>query len=187
MEDDELIAEFVAESSEHLADVERQLLEIEAAGAAVDPDLVNTVFRAVHSTKGAAGFLGFTKINQLAHEAENVLNLVRNREFLLDGTAVDVLLRATDLLRTMVRNAAHSNDVNIDAPLADLEALLDRARGKTDQDAPSTATSTAVQKHTQAPQAVEATTSTPPSTKFAHSDAKHEVARAGGSRRYAEQ
>ena len=54
---DPVVAEFVVESREHLADVENQLLAIESAGADIDVELVNTVFRAVHSIKGAAGFM----------------------------------------------------------------------------------------------------------------------------------
>ena len=54
MDDREIIAEFVIESRDHLADIENQLLAIESAGTDADPDLVNTVFRAIHSVKGAA-------------------------------------------------------------------------------------------------------------------------------------
>lgn len=80
IQDDDLIAEFVVESNEHLADIESQLLAIEAAGASIDSDLVNKVFRAIHSIKGAAGFLGLSVINRLSHAMENVLNQIRNRE-----------------------------------------------------------------------------------------------------------
>ena len=78
--DQELLAEFVVESNEHLADIENQLLQIEEGGADIDVDLVNTVFRAIHSLKGAAGFFGLGKINDLAHQLENVLNQIRNLE-----------------------------------------------------------------------------------------------------------
>ena len=49
----------------------------EAGGAAIDLELVNTVFRSIHSIKGASGFLGFTAIGELSHSMENVLNLMR--------------------------------------------------------------------------------------------------------------
>ena len=80
LDDQELLAEFRQESLEHLADVEGQLLAIELGGANIDVDLVNTVFRAIHSIKGASGFLGLTTISELSHHLENVLNLMRNRE-----------------------------------------------------------------------------------------------------------
>ena len=57
MDDREIIAEFVTESREHLADIENQLLAIEAAGAEADSELVNTVFRAIHSIKGGRRLL----------------------------------------------------------------------------------------------------------------------------------
>ncbi|NLF09091.1 MAG: hypothetical protein GX594_14110, partial [Pirellulaceae bacterium] len=62
MNDRQIIEEFVIESCDHLADVESQLLAIEAGGAAIDAELVNTVFRAVHSIKGTAGFLQMSNI-----------------------------------------------------------------------------------------------------------------------------
>src|SRR5690606_37466073 len=102
------VAEFVIESNEHLADVEGLLLSMEAAGDNFDSDAVNRVFRAVHSIKGAAGFLGLTKINDLAHSLENVLNRMRNRDLAPNSQIVDLLLRATDLLRTLI-NAIGNN------------------------------------------------------------------------------
>jgi two-component system, chemotaxis family, sensor kinase CheA len=63
--DQELISEFVVESQEGLAHVESQMLAIEAAGADIDVDLVNAVFRTMHSIKGAAGFLGLDRIGTI--------------------------------------------------------------------------------------------------------------------------
>lgn len=103
-EDDAIVAEFIIESNEHLADVESLLLNIEAAGADFNADAINRVFRAVHSIKGAAGFLGMMKINDLAHSLENVLNRMRNRELAPNSEIVDLLLRAADLLRTLINS-----------------------------------------------------------------------------------
>ena len=124
MNDREIITEFVVESREHLADIENQFLAIEAAGADVDMELVNTVFRAVHSIKGAAGFLGFSTVALLAHDLENVLNLVRNREMTPNGTATDVLLRAADRLRSMIDDIDHSNEVDISEHIAALQRIV---------------------------------------------------------------
>lgn len=55
-QEDELIQDYLAESREHLATIESDLLAIEQAGAAIDGQLVNGVFRAAHSIKGGAGF-----------------------------------------------------------------------------------------------------------------------------------
>lgn len=109
-EDKAIVAEFVIESNEHLADVEGQLLSMEAAGANFDSDAVNCVFRAVHSIKGAAGFLGLAKINDLAHSLENVLNRMRNRELAPNSQIIDLLLRATDLLRSLINAIGASRE-----------------------------------------------------------------------------
>ena len=122
-QDDELIQEFVVESASHLADVEGQLLQIEAGGENINSDLVNTVFRAVHSVKGAAGFLGLSVINSLAHSLENVLNMIRNRELIPTNQVVNTMLRAADQLRGLVDNVSTSNEVDVTEFVAELEAI----------------------------------------------------------------
>ena len=68
--DDELLQEFIAETREHLATIETDLLTIEDNGAEVDQDLINKVFRAAHSIKGGSGFFGLEKIKE---QVQNVL------------------------------------------------------------------------------------------------------------------
>ncbi len=111
--DQDLITEFVVESLEHMADIESQLLAMETAGENIDIDLVNTVFRAIHSTKGAAGFLGLTRIGELSHNMENVLNLFRGKELVPTTANIDVLLRCADVLRNMLEATETSNDVEV--------------------------------------------------------------------------
>lgn len=123
IEDEELLGDFVVESKEHLADVENQLLAIEGGGAAIDLDLVNTVFRAIHSVKGAAGFLGLDTINRLAHSLENVLNKIRNEELIPTPESTDVMLRAADVLRTLVNDTANSNAFDPSALIAELDIV----------------------------------------------------------------
>ncbi len=122
-EDTNIIQEFVVESSEHLADIENQLLTIEAAGANIDVDLINTVFRGVHSIKGAAGFLALTSINELSHSLENVLNLMRERELVPTSATVDVMLRSADQLRNLIENVAESNNIDVSEYVAALNAI----------------------------------------------------------------
>jgi two-component system chemotaxis sensor kinase CheA len=121
LQDDDLIAEFVVESNEHLADIESQLLAIEAAGAEIDIDLVNKVFRAIHSIKGAAGFLGLATVNRLAHVMENVLNLIRNRELVPTPANIEVILKSADELRSLLENVKTSNERDVSYFVAELE------------------------------------------------------------------
>ena len=120
-EDPEIVQEFVVESTEHLAEIENQLLTIEAAGEDIDVDLVNKVFRGIHSIKGAAGFLALTSINELAHSLENVLNLMRERSLIPTSVRVDVMLQSADQLCKLLENIADSNETDV----SELSGILD--------------------------------------------------------------
>jgi two-component system chemotaxis sensor kinase CheA len=111
--DKELVAEFVIESQEGLANVEAQMLSIEAAGADVDTDLVNSVFRTMHSIKGAAGFLGLDRIGTLAHSLEEILNNLRNREMIPTTELISTILRAADFMTKLIDAVETSNDADV--------------------------------------------------------------------------
>jgi two-component system chemotaxis sensor kinase CheA len=122
--DAELIADFVVESQEGLADIEQQMLAIEAGGAAVDVDLVNAVFRTMHTIKGTAGFLGLDRIGSLAHSLEEVLNGMRNREIATSSELVTAILRAADFMKGLIDSVDTSNEADI----ADYVASIERYR-----------------------------------------------------------
>jgi len=113
IEDDEGIQSYVEESLEHLADIENNLLAIEQAGADIDLDLVNKVFRAAHSIKGGAGFVGLDNIKELAHKMENVFGLIRNREMIPTPEIINIVLLAFDKLRELIDNVDRSNEMDI--------------------------------------------------------------------------
>ncbi|WP_319585567.1 chemotaxis protein CheW [uncultured Desulfobulbus sp.] len=113
IEDDEILQGFIEESLEHLADIENDLLSIEEGGADIDVELVNKVFRAAHSIKGGAGFMGLTVIQDLAHAAENVLGLIRSSKLVPNPDIINVLLLAADELQHMIEDVGNSNTVDI--------------------------------------------------------------------------
>ena len=113
MIDDESLQMYVEESREHLEDIENDLLAIEEAGENIDEELVNKVFRAAHSIKGGAGFLGLTQIKELAHKIENVLDMIRNRQLLPTPDIVSVLLSSFDRLSELIENISESNEMDI--------------------------------------------------------------------------
>lgn len=115
---------FVQESSEHLTTLETDLLALESAPR--DADLLNRLFRAVHSVKGTAGFFGLVAITDLAHVMESVMALVRDGQMASDGRLVSVFLAATDKLRVMVASPGTSSTVDVSAENAALQALLRR-------------------------------------------------------------
>ncbi len=123
IEDDEILQGFIEESLEHLADIENDLLSIEEAGANIDEDLVNKVFRAAHSIKGGAGFMGLTAIQGLSHAAENVLGMIRSKKLIPNPEVVNILLLASDQLQRMIEDVHNSNEVDISIHVDPLNAI----------------------------------------------------------------
>lgn len=119
-EDDETLRMYVDESLEHLSDIENDLLSIEEGGADIDEDLVNNVFRAAHSIKGGAGFMGLTVVKELAHNLENVLGMVRTREMIPTPEIISILLRAFDRLHDLIENIHSSNDEDVSEHIENL-------------------------------------------------------------------
>jgi len=137
IEDPELLAEFVIESQEHLETVESELLTLESQPDRVDTALVNKVFRAVHSIKGAAGFFGQQTLETLAHRGEEVLNRLRNNEIRPTHEVISTLLAATDRLKGLLDNIEDSNDEDVSEHVTALERLLkDEANAQPSQSPP---------------------------------------------------
>jgi two-component system, chemotaxis family, sensor kinase CheA len=125
IEDDEILQGFIEESLEHLADIENDLLAIEETGADIDVELVNKVFRAAHSIKGGAGFMGLSVIQDLAHAAENVLGLIRAGKLVPTPEIINVLLLAADELQRLIEDIGNSNNVDISHHTAALNIIFE--------------------------------------------------------------
>ncbi|PIE57635.1 MAG: hybrid sensor histidine kinase/response regulator [Desulfobulbus propionicus] len=124
-EDDEILQGFIEESLEHLADIENDLLAIEEGGADIDVELVNKVFRAAHSIKGGAGFMGLTVIQDLAHSTENVLGLIRSEKLVPTPNIVNALLLASDQLQQLIEDVSNSNQADISANVQALNQIYE--------------------------------------------------------------
>lgn len=122
-ENDDILHAFIEESIEHLADIEQDLLAIEKRGADINEDLVNKVFRAAHSIKGGAGFMGLATIQELAHVAENVLGLIRGRKLVPTPEVVNALLLAADELQHLLADVTANHEADIGNHVATLNAL----------------------------------------------------------------
>lgn len=121
--DQELIADFVTESLEGMAEIETDLLQIESDGADVDTELVNRVFRSIHSIKGAAGFLMLDRIEKLSHSLENVLDRIRGASLVPTTAGIEVMLEAADTLRRMLENVGDSNSVEVGSLVEQLRLI----------------------------------------------------------------
>ena len=98
---DELTKEFLAESGEGLDRMDRCLTALEATPD--DAELLGEIFRAVHTIKGTTGFLGFARLEKLAHAGENLLGALRDGKLTANGVVISGLLQLMDGLRAILR------------------------------------------------------------------------------------
>lgn len=97
---DELTKEFIAESQEGLDRMERCLTELEMRPD--DAGLLGEIFRAVHTIKGTTGFLGFDRLEKLAHAGEHLLGSLRDGRLEVNSDLISGLLRLMDGLRSIL-------------------------------------------------------------------------------------
>ena len=95
----EMIAEFLVDCSENLEEFENNLLELEKSPNA--PAIVDSMFRQIHSIKGASGFLSFGKLESLTHKAESVLDLLRQSKGSIDQSLISTFLSVCDAMKSM--------------------------------------------------------------------------------------
>jgi two-component system chemotaxis sensor kinase CheA len=91
--------EFFSEANEIIEGLSRDLLQLDAARdkGPAEPELVNNIFRAVHTLKGLAGLFGAARMSALSHELENVLDDLRLGKIELTQRVVDLLFRGVNL------------------------------------------------------------------------------------------
>jgi len=130
-ENDEVYLLFLEESQEHLEDIESNLLELESQGSSPDENLLNKVFRAVHTVKGGAGFFGLTKVQTLSHAMENILGMVRSSDLTLNSQIISTLLEGADLLRRMVLQPEIIDSLDIQSPVAACHQIVNQSDSET--------------------------------------------------------
>lgn len=96
---DELLQDFLTESSELLSDVDNKLVELERRPD--DKNMLHDIFRGFHTIKGGAGFLNVSPLVTLCHRTENLFDKLRNSEIQLSPEVMDVILEATGVVRDM--------------------------------------------------------------------------------------
>ncbi|XZE19249.1 chemotaxis protein CheW [Pirellulaceae bacterium SH449] len=144
--DPELLAEFVEEGLQGLIDIETDLLSLETDGG-TDSELVNRIFRAVHTIKGNATFLKLDNLVSVAHKAESLLDRVRNGTESASAVVTDAVLAAVDSLKSMLQMDDIGASFDCREPLAKLEAALNKKQAEA---SPATLTDEDVSKIKQA-------------------------------------
>ena len=118
--DPEILQDFLTESGELLARLEGDLVTLESSPR--DPELLNQVFRALHTIKGSASFLQLTNLVRVAHAAESALNAARNSVVVVDAGVMNLLLEAVDLLKVHMGQVQRGEELT--APREQLVAIL---------------------------------------------------------------
>lgn len=126
-EDQELLEGFLTETTELLEKLDDDLVALEKFTD--DADLLNRIFRSIHTVKGASSFLGFDLLVKVTHKTEDVLNRLRKGELLVTPEIMDVILEATDLVKVLVSDikAGDIQEREIDGTISKLLPLLSEA------------------------------------------------------------
>jgi len=127
---DEIINEFIVEAEEILEQIDPLFVELENKGQ--DPEIINEIFRGMHTLKGAAGFLGFQNVVDVAHRAETILKKVREGEISISPELTDAILKAVDTLKILIAHikAKEEPTENIQPVLDLLDKALEKASQK---------------------------------------------------------
>src|ERR1700688_4552442 len=94
MQDQEVIREFLVESHENLSRLDRELVELEKTPK--DAAMLASIFRTIHTIKGTCGFLAFSTLERIAHQAENLLSQLRDGQRELSPALVSLVLETVD-------------------------------------------------------------------------------------------
>jgi two-component system chemotaxis sensor kinase CheA len=99
-EDEEMIREFLVESHENLSRLDQDLVELEKHPH--DADLLSSIFRTIHTIKGACGFLAFSVLEAITHQAETLLSQLRDGQRELTPALVSLILETVDATRKVL-------------------------------------------------------------------------------------
>lgn len=116
-----LLPDFIAETGEHLEEMESCLLQLES-----EPDnlnVLNDIFRSIHTIKGSAEFVGLERVAELSHKLENVLDRLRQGEKTVNMEIVDTLIEAKDRIELLVKDLEHGQKEK-----TEISDLLDRIK-----------------------------------------------------------
>jgi two-component system, chemotaxis family, sensor kinase CheA len=127
---DDIVKDFLIESGENLDRLDQELVKLET-----DPkskELLASIFRTIHTIKGSCGFLGFARLEKVAHAGENLLSSLRDGEMSLSSPVTSALLAMVDAVRRMLSEIeATENDGDNDYPeLRDKLKQLQAGRGE---------------------------------------------------------
>lgn len=132
MDNDALKNEFLVESFENLSSINEDLTHLEKDPS--DKDLLNKIYRTVHTMKGSASFLGYKKLQEITHAGENLLDELREGNIEVQSEIIDTLLETFDLCHAFLKNIETTDsegEVDTSSNINKLEALLNGSQTQT--------------------------------------------------------
>jgi len=108
MQDKEVIREFLVESHENLSRLDQELVELEKRPK--DAALLASIFRTMHTIKGTCGFLAFSTLEAIAHQAESLLSQLRDGQRDLTPGLVSLILETVDATRKVLASVEASGE-----------------------------------------------------------------------------
>ncbi|MFO0388321.1 MAG: chemotaxis protein CheW [Alphaproteobacteria bacterium] len=137
---DDLIGEFITETSESLSLLDSELVKFEQNPN--DEAILGNIFRIVHTIKGTCGFLGLLRLEKVAHAGENILGKIRDKKLDADAQAISLVLQSLDCIKGLVEHLSQngSEPAGEDSELiANLNAFADGTTPKASVPATTTA------------------------------------------------
>ena len=129
-EPDPIVAEFLSESQEILDTLDQCLVAIERDPT--DRDLLDQIFRTMHTIKGTAGCLGFEQLERISHRGENLLSQVREGQRPFDSEIADALLGTADAVRVLldqIADTGQEGDTDFGDLVEQLESMCEAPAG----------------------------------------------------------
>lgn len=105
--DKEILIEFIKETQEELGALDSQFITLEKHPQ--DSDVINAIFRTIHSIKGSSSFFNLNHIRSFAHKLENLLDELRKGQRAITGEIIDLLLKGKDSLDSMFQRLAEED------------------------------------------------------------------------------
>jgi len=121
---EEILQDFLIEAFELIEQLDQDLVELETRPD--DLDLLNRIFRVAHTIKGASSFLNFDVLTHLTHHMENLLNMARHGDLIIEPNVMDVILESIDLMKALlvrIRDTREDGGLDVSACVVRLDAV----------------------------------------------------------------
>ena len=135
MTDNSLLRDFITETGEHLEEIERNVLRLEQQPD--DEEVLNEVFRSIHTIKGSSEYLGMERIAELSHKLESLLDSMRRGERSANADIIDLLMGCNDRIGILVSelDQHQTEQSSIEDLVSRLESIAMQGEAEADQPA----------------------------------------------------